>query len=168
MVYLLIGFSGSGKTSIGSLLASKLKFKFIEMDLEILENTGFESINKVYSYKSSLWAETEIETSKYLSIKTNLVISSTAGIVDNNINIQYFKENTKHLKIIYLETDLNILHQRICKKFENKSFEAEKFYKSLIKIYEIRDYLYKNIADLIINTSKKSAEDSVKEVLLNN
>ena len=48
MIVLLLGLMGSGKTSSGRLLAQKLELKFVEMDLLILEKTGFNSVSEVY------------------------------------------------------------------------------------------------------------------------
>lgn len=163
MTYLLIGFSGSGKTSVGTELATLLGLEFIEMDIEILHNSSFKSIEEVYHFSPSLWEEVEIETSKYLARKSNLVISTPGGFVENQLNFTYFKQFSQ-VKVIYLKASLEVLKKRLDQKYQD--FKTQKnFFTKLQKMHTLRDSLYAQFADLIIETDHKTYQQTVNDIL---
>ncbi len=164
MLFLIVGFSGCGKTTNSLLLAKKINYDFLEMDLEVLHNTAFEDIKDVYSFNDYFWQETEIETSKYLSRKNNLVISTTGGIVDNKLNFTYFKEN-QQAKIIYLANKLETLKNRIKNKHKKDLKEFDKYYKNLVKIYNIRHNLYQYYADFTIHNDTELPEQVTNKII---
>lgn len=166
MVILLLGFVGAGRTSIGQRLAKKLDAKCIELDELVLACTGYNTIGEVYDKKPSLWKECQIELTKDLSSKENLVIACSGDIVENDLNMQYFRENAKDLCIIYLKAQPEILSQRLINLYEdmNKKGTA-KVLSSIKKHYKRRDELYAYYAGITFETDKCTPEESAHELI---
>ena len=99
---ILIGMMGSGKTSVGKILANHLKFSFIDTDLEI-ENQENKTINQIFKvYGEPYFRMLEKNLLKNLN-KYNFVISTGGGFPIFNDNMsQLLNLGTT----IFLETSL--------------------------------------------------------------
>lgn len=159
----LIGFMGSGKTSVGIALANLLKFEFIEMDRMILDRTKFVNMKELFEVKGELFLrEWEITLAKELQHNKKTVISTGGGVVMNKIVTDYLK--TDKGQIVLLHAPFKTLEERISKDttprplFEN-TYEA-------YKLFRYRLPLYKKYADLIIRTKGKTAQNIAREIVL--
>lgn len=106
----LIGYMGSGKTTIGKMLAKKLNLNFIDMDAYI-EEKQFKSIAQIFSEIGE--NEFRILEKKYLHEVgefENLVISTGGGAPCFFDNMEYMKE---HGKTIYLQLTPQELQNRL-------------------------------------------------------
>jgi shikimate kinase len=75
----IIGFMGSGKTTLGKKLASALGWSFLDLDKTIEEKAG-KSIADIFSQDGEeFFRKTESETLKGLECETNTVISTGGG-----------------------------------------------------------------------------------------
>jgi shikimate kinase len=113
----LIGMMGSGKTTIGKCLVEDLKdlkdlnYCFVDTDQEIeaKENRTIKEIFKTEG--EAYFRKLETEVLKDLSDKTNHVIATGGGIIQqkNNYNWKYVQKGLT----IWLDVDLEILKQRL-------------------------------------------------------
>ena len=88
---ILIGFMGSGKSSVGRVLANKLERKFIDMDDEI-ELGEEQTINEIFSeYGEDHFREVETSYLEKLLTKKNKVISTGGGVILKEENIAILK-----------------------------------------------------------------------------
>ena len=88
LVY-LIGFSGTGKSSVAKLIAKALGWNFIDMDDEI-ENASGMSISEIFETKGEKWfRDEESELLNSISVKSNHVISTGGGVPvkEQNMNL---------------------------------------------------------------------------------
>lgn len=166
MVILLIGPLGSGKTSIGTLLAKHLNYDCIELDDYVLKKTSHSSVKDAYNESIIAWKEKELEATKELSKKDNVVIIFGGATLENHLNVLYFKENAKDLKIIYLETKPEVLSERLIELYDEFKKEGPQYVlKTMEKHYKKRDMLYREHADLIINTEDSTPEETSAEII---
>lgn len=167
MTILLLGLMGSGKSTIGRLLAEHFDYKFHEMDHLVLEQSGFNSISEVYEHRMSLWKESELEVSKELSKKENLVIAASGGLSENQLNLLYFQENCKHLEIVFLHVDIEEAEKRLLNSASHSfsEIEKEKMQHNLEKIAQKRDFLNKIYATLVVDTSHVDANQATQEII---
>lgn len=166
MVILLVGLLGAGKTSIATLLSKELKYECIELDDYILSKTKFNSVSEAYNGKVSLWKEKELESTKELSQKDNTVITFGGATLENNLNLLYFKESGKDIKVIYLETKPEILTERLINLYDEFKKEGPKYVlKSMERYYTKRDMMYREHADMVINTEDSTPEEATQEIL---
>ena len=89
MNIVLIGYRGTGKTSVGKLLARKLNRKLLSTDKMIIKNADM-TINKIIKkYGWNKFRYLESEAIKSINSLDGLVIDTGGGIVlkDKNINV---------------------------------------------------------------------------------
>lgn len=90
---ILIGFMGTGKTSIGKLLATKLGRGFIDLDQKIERDTGM-SIPKIFEvHGEKYFRELEKSAVRETCAKKNLVIATGGGTVKDAENFRLLKNS---------------------------------------------------------------------------
>ena len=107
-----LGMMGSGKSSIGSLIAKELKLSFIDIDKEIENEIGI-SIKKIFKTKGENYFRKieEKMTLKKLKLKSNVISLGGGAFMNKNIRKEVLK---KHLSF-WLNWDTKILLDRINK-----------------------------------------------------
>jgi len=105
-----LGMMGSGKTSIGSLVAKKLKLKFVDIDNEIEKNLNIK-IKKIFEVKGEDYFRKieEQTTLKNLKLKTSVISLGGGAFANSNIR----KEVLKNHLSFWLNWDTKILLNRI-------------------------------------------------------
>ncbi len=162
MKLILIGFMGSGKTTVAKNLGEKLNLKVIEMDDLIVKRSG-KSISRIFNEDGETrFRELETKVAKSLAKKDKCIISTGGGVVINKININHLKENGK---MIFLKTSFLEIKKRL-KNINNRPLFKDK--KMAKKLFIFRQGLYKKYADLIVSTDGKSVEEITYEIISQN
>ena len=162
MKIILIGFMGSGKTTVGRLLAKKLNFDFVEMDKLIIGQQG-KTINQIFNEVGEEgFRLLESQISKDLRKKENVVISTGGGVVINKINTDNLKKNGT---IVFLKTSFSEIKKRLKHAADRPLFRN---LKSAEALFNIRQNLYTESADLVVNTDGKSVERITNEIISQN
>jgi shikimate kinase len=159
----LIGFMGSGKTTVGKLLAQKLGLGLLETDQLIQEKAG-SSIQQIFETAGELgFRDLEIRVVKEISRKEHFVIACGGGVVLNSVNCERLRQKAVIVYLYASEEDIvdrikkdNNIRPLIC----GKNVGAE--IRSLMKF---RGPLYRRSADLTVNTSGKDAELVAKNII---
>ena len=155
MNIVLIGFMGSGKSSVARHLSALLGHACLEMDDLVLEKTGSKDMHEVFAKGGELLVrETEIAIAKEYAAHSNLVISTGGGVVMNQIILDFFKKNGA--KIVYLQTSFDEIARRLENDRARPLFQDMQ---SAKKLYDFRLPLYLNAADLIIDTEGRSPQE---------
>ena len=154
MIFYLIGMMGSGKSSVGKLLANKLQFSIIDIDKEIEKNEKL-SIKEIFEEKGENYFR-EIE-SKYLLRKRNsAVVSCGGGIVLNKKNREFLRTNGY---TIYLKSSIPTLEKRLLNKSSRPLLNNDNLKETLINIYSKRKTLYTSAANTTIITDRRSVKE---------
>lgn len=160
MIIYLIGMMGSGKTTVGNLLAIKLGLFYIDMDVfiekkcqlsvsEIVENFGIDHFRKM---------ENELLVS--LQKSYDIVVATGGGVVLNQNNIDIMKKSGT---VIYLKTSINILKRRLNLSERMRRPLLKEL--SLDEIYEFRKELYEKASDIIINCDNLTVNEICEEII---
>jgi len=158
----LIGFMGSGKTTVAKILAKKLGLEVIEMDDLIIKKAG-KSINQIFIKDGEArFRELESQIATDQKNKENIVISTGGGVVINAENIKNLKVNGK---IIFLKTSFLEIKKRLINIEDRPLFKNKR---SAEKLFKFRQKLYEKNADLIVNTDRRSVEDIAYEIISQN
>ena len=164
MNIILIGFMGSGKSTIALCLSNLLDLSWIEMDDLVYQQTHTQNMNEVFIKGGELLLrETEIAIAKEYALKKNLIISTGGGVVLNKIILDYFKERGG--KVIFLDASFEQITKRLEKDSSRPLFKQ---LASAQKFYDFRLPLYVNYADEIIDVDSKSPDEialEIKEIL---
>lgn len=128
----LVGMPGSGKTTVGKLLAKKLGMDFIDTDIEIeqLENSTIPFIfeNKGESY----FRKVETQVIERISTLQGTVIATGGGAVLNENNINMLKQNGS---IYFLDRPLENIVATSNRPLSSTKQDLEKRYKERYEIY---------------------------------
>ncbi len=161
----LIGFMGSGKSTIGKKIANKKDMKFIDMDFEIekLENKTISEIFK--DYGEIYFREKETELLKKVLTSENAVISTGGGIIENKENREILH---KEENVIWLYADAekiikNIKHE-IYKR--PKLMEAKNLEEYIEKLLKSRHSKYKEVSNIKVNTNNKNIDEVMSDILV--
>lgn len=163
MTILLLGMMGVGKTSVGQALAAQLHFNFYEQDVLTLDRTGYESVEAVFQRGLSVWKEAELEISKELSYESDLVLACSGSVIDEQLNLIYFRENAADLMVVYLHATPSVILSRLESK--HSSLELANLAEKIENLYTKRDSAYRAIATLVVETDGRTPEQSLAGVL---
>jgi shikimate kinase len=156
---ILIGMPGSGKSTIGVLLAKSLRKPFIDIDLLIQQknNRFLQEIINEDGIESFL----DMEKDVVLNLNVENHVIATGG------SVVYRKSSMDHLKkngvIIYLDLPHMEIEMRI-KNIKSRGIAMDRN-QSLLDLYMERTPLYKNYADITVDCSEKHVEDIVIEII---
>jgi len=157
----IVGLMGSGKTSIGKLLAKRTGRLFIDTDNEIIKELGM-TITEIFNkFGKNYFRDLEHKIlSKVKSIE-NHVISTGGGVILKLENIKIMKNSGT---IIFLDIDVETQLSRVRNKKNRPLLDSNNMVESLVNIKKERDYIYKNISDYIISISEKNKSEIVGEI----
>ena len=152
----LIGFRGSGKTTIGKLLAKKLDKKIISVDDEIEKRTKLSIYKFVRKYGWDKFREVESDVIEYISDFDDCIFDTGGGIVMRNENIINLKKNSL---IILLTSDIKIISQRLKNSKSRPPLTKKNYLDEIKDAMEEREHRYKKATDYTIDTSRLTPEE---------
>ena len=139
----LTGMPGSGKTTIGRVLAKKLNREFVDTDELIIKREGREITEIFEADGEAEFRKIESEIIKDISLKNGLVIATGGGAVLNSDNIRHLKHNGV---IFFLDRELNDLIPTADRPTANSRESIIQRYNERIDIYNsTNDYSVKVI-----------------------
>jgi shikimate kinase len=144
---ILIGMPGSGKSTVGVVLAKKLGFQFIDSDLVIQEQSG----KLLYQLIEELGEAGFL----VLENKINAQIQADKSVIATGGSAVYGEEAMRHFKktgtVVYLKLPYEELEVRLGDL--HKRGVVIKKGSSLRELYEERTPLYEKYADIIVDCS---------------
>ena len=164
----LIGFMGSGKTTVGKLLAKTMDMKFVDID-KVIEAHEKKSINDIFHEKGQIYfRDLEREIILQESSKNDCVIATGGGSILDNENIKRLKETSF---IVFLNATIECLYLRLKDNTTRPILnDAEDKRKIIEELLEKRKFLYQISADYIIDineyTNIYETVDKIKEVYI--
>lgn len=163
MNLILIGYRGTGKTSVAKILAEKFHAKLISTDELIVKKAGMSIPEIVEKHGWEYFRDIESEVIKEISNEDDCVIDAGGGVVLREVNIKNLKTNSK---IILLKADVKTIAERIKDDTERPSLTGNKSsVEEIEEVLEDRKEKYHKAADFEIDTSKLTVEQVVKKVI---
>ncbi|NNM81232.1 MAG: shikimate kinase [Burkholderiales bacterium] len=158
----LVGLMGAGKTTVGKLIAKQTGKEFHDSDLEIKCKTGV-SIPYIFEVEGEAgFRARETAAIQELVRQENIVLATGGGAVLSAENRQLLKENGT---VIYLRATVNELWARTRHDRNRPLLQTGNPQAKLAELYEIRDPLYREVADLIVDTSRQNVRFLVNQIL---
>lgn len=159
----LIGFMGSGKTTVARIISAKTGKRLVEMDRLIEINAG-QSIPQIFASRGeTVFREMEISATKEIAEVNNQVISCGGGIILNKINMDRLKEKSV---VVYLEVNPDEIMARMQSQQVEKPVLNDPGNPDEIKrLFDFREPFYRAYADIVINSTALSAEKTADQII---
>ena len=157
----LVGLMGAGKTTVGKLLAKHLHKTFCDSDHEIELRTGVD-IPVIFEIEGeSGFRQRERTVIAELTARSNIVLATGGGVVLN-------PDNREHLHnrgtVIYLRASAEDLWHRTRHDRNRPLLQTSNPHDKLVELFEQRDPLYREVAHIIVDTSKQSVQNLVHQL----
>jgi shikimate kinase len=157
----LFGFMGTGKSSVGKILAERLNMSFLEMD-EIIEKEERMSIEEIFKkYGEAYFRELERNLVERISKIRGYVISTGGGVVLNESNVRLLGINGILISLMAKE---EIIYERVKKETHRPLLKGGDVLKKIKEILDYRRPFYEK-AGYCIDTSNKSKEEVAQEII---
>lgn len=155
---ILIGMPGSGKSTVGVVLAKKLGFQFVDSDLVIQDQSG----KLLYQ----LIEESGEAGFLMLENKVNAGIQAEKAVIATGGSAVYGKEAMEHFKetgiVVYLKLPFEELRERLGDLHKRGVVIREG--SSLWELYKERIPLYEKYADIVIDCSGRDLRSIVEKI----
>ena len=159
---ILIGFMGTGKTSLGKLLASNLGRAFIDLDEKIEADTKMTIPEIFEKHGEKYFRELEKKAVREISERRGLVIATGGGTVKDSENVEMLKKSGM---IICLTTDAEEIFRRTEKRGERPVLDSggENRIDTIKKLLSEREKFY-DCADYKIDTTEWSPLQIIDDI----
>ncbi|MDR3611629.1 MAG: shikimate kinase [Ignavibacteriaceae bacterium] len=167
-VVYLTGFMGSGKSTIGPILANTLGWDFYDLD-KIIENKTGISIKDIFeTFGEDHFRNLERESLSNISNQNQIIVSLGGGTIANNQNIELLKRTGI---IVYLKLSSTSVYKRLENKRDRPvlfsdlgdEFTKEDLLKRIEELLEKRRMFYEQ-ADFIIDTDNVSVGKTIDNI----
>ena len=160
----LCGMMGSGKSTIGRILANKLDYNFIDVD-KMIEIDARKTIKKIFEEDGEKYFRDLEEkiTINILEHKETIVSLGGGAIINEKIRTS-IKKNSYN---IYLNVDVDILTKRLQNSKTRPLLYKKNLKTELVNLISIREKFYQK-ADLIIKNEKniiETTENIIKKII---
>jgi len=155
----LVGFMGSGKTSVGRELAAKLKREFINLDDVIVDREG-KSINQIFEERGEgYFRQIESDLLREVAPSKNVVIALGGGCFVSEENRRIVKQ---HGRSIWLDCLLEVIIDRLTGDASRPLYQNPK---QMLRLLESRVSSYRQ-ADMTVKvTYDKTPGDLADEII---
>ena len=163
----LTGFMGSGKSTVGPLLAAELGWTFVDLDSEIERRTG-STIPQIFAARGEESFRKE-ETAALVTAlgHANTVIALGGGAPETLAN-RLLLEQTPATAVVYLAAPFATLAERCSQQAADPTATARPNFADLAAAqarFDNRQPLYRRLAHLCVETETLTPADSVAAVI---
>lgn len=158
----LIGFMGTGKSTIARMLSTKCRMNIVEMDEEIVRRQG-KSIPEIFAKQGETYFR-NLETAllQELQTKNNQIISCGGGAVLRAENVRLMKENGC---VVLLTAEPLTIYERVKHNNNRPILQGNMNVEYIASLMEERRGKYEEAADVVIATDGKMISQICAEVM---
>ena len=158
----LVGFMGTGKSSVGRLAAEQLHFDFIDTD-ELIESQTGKSISEIFAqHGEAVFRKLEQGVVQALRARRNIVIAAGGGLIVNPDNLASLKE---HALVVCLWASPETIWERVrAQSHRPLLLQTADPLGRIRELLEERGPVYRQ-ADVLLHTGFRSPREVVQQVL---
>ena len=159
----LVGLPGSGKTTVGRQLARRLGLPFIDSDLVIEQRLGC-SVRAYFEREGeAAFRDVEQAVINELTLQDTGVLSTGGGAVLRELNRQHLRQRCF---VIYLHSRATELMRRLRHDVSRPLLQVADPAARLRELYAQRDPLYRETAQLVIETGRPTVAALVNMIVM--
>jgi shikimate kinase len=158
----LVGMMGAGKTTVGRALARRLKLRFVDSDHEIEARCGVK-IPVVFEIEGEAgFRAREVQAIAELTALQGIVLATGGGVVLDPDNRRALGA---HGTVVYLRATPEHLYERVRQDRNRPLLAGGDPLERLRELYRARDPLYREVADVVIDTGRQSVQALARGLL---
>ena len=158
----LIGFMGTGKSTVSEYLSSRFAMRTVEMDQVIAEREKM-SIPEIFAVHGEEYFR-DLETGLLVEMQShkNTVISCGGGAALREKNVVQMKKNGK---VVLLTASPETVYERVKNSEGRPVLDGRKNVKGILELMEQRRDRYEAAADIVVNTDNKTVTQVCEELV---
>lgn len=157
----LVGPMGVGKSTIGRVLAAELHLNFRDSDKVIEDRTGA-NIPWIFDMEGEEgFRDRESSVLAELAKEQDVVIATGGGIILREANRAVMKSSGH---VFYLTASIEHLVERTSRDKKRPLLQVENPRQKIIELLAMRDPMYREAADFVINTDRRSPKLVAQEI----
>ena len=157
----IIGPMGAGKTTVGKQLAQSLGMEFLDSDLEIQKRTGVD-IPTIFEFEGEEgFRNRERAVIEELTSKEGVVLATGGGAV---LDAQNRRVLSSRGFVVYLHCTPEQQYERTFRDRNRPLLHTEDPLDKLRELMQEREPLYRQTADLVVVSERRSAQTVAKEI----
>jgi len=158
----LVGMMGAGKTTVGKILARRLKRRFVDSDHEIERRCGVR-IPVIFDIEGEEgFRGREEQAIAEVARLDGVVLATGGGAV---LSAENRRRLASHGTTIYLHARPEDLHRRLRHDKNRPLLDTPDPLQRLRDLYAVRDPLYRQVADIVVETGTQSVQALARELL---
>lgn len=158
----IVGPMGSGKSTVGKIIASELFLTFLDTDDEIEKNTGV-TIDWIFDLEGEKgFRKRESDILNSLAEMNSIVLSTGGGIILSAENRDILSARGS---VFYLDTPIDVQLERTSKDQDRPLLKDGDPRKILTDLHKERESLYQSVADYIVETENRSSQEVANEII---
>jgi shikimate kinase len=158
----LVGMMGAGKTTVGRLLARRLKLRFIDCDQELERRCGVK-IPLIFEIEGEPgFRVRESQVLAELAALDGVVLGTGGGVVLSEENRRRLAERGT---VVYLHATPEDLHERVRHDRNRPLLAGRDALARLRELHAQRDALYRATADIVVDTGKQTVLALTRELI---
>lgn len=151
----LIGMMGSGKSTVGKILAKKMAIPFIDLD-HYIEVKNNKSITNIFKENGEAHFR-ELESDALSQIEESTVlVACGGGIVQNKTNRETLLSTGK---VVFLHASIPEIAKRLKDSIDRPLLKEKERIQELTKIWNGRKDYYQETAHILVNTDRQSPNE---------
>ncbi len=157
----LVGFMGTGKTTVSHALAKSLGFGEIDTDAQIVSQQG-RSIKEIFASEGEGYFRTlETELLRQMQGQEKKVVSCGGGMVLQRENISLMKENGL---VVLLTAEPETIFARVCQNSGRPLLDGKMDVAHIRELLGQRRPYYEEAGELVVRTDGRSPEEISEEI----
>jgi shikimate kinase len=157
----LVGMMGAGKTTVGRLLARRMKLRFFDSDREIERRCGV-TIPLIFEIEGEAgFRAREQQVVEELSRLTGIVLATGGGAVLGAVNRRALSAGGT---VVYLNARPEDLYERVRQDKNRPLLATADPLARLRELHAERDPLYRAVADLVVDSGAQSPQLLAREL----
>lgn len=157
----LIGFMGTGKTSVGHLVAGRLGFKFLDTD-HLIERRAGMSISEIFAtHGEARFRELEREVVDGLAAEDRCVIATGGGV---GANLELMASLKRHALVVCLWASPERIWQRVSRQVHRPLLHVADPQQRIRDLLAQRQPFYRR-ADVLLNADTRQVPQTATQVI---
>lgn len=157
----LIGYMGTGKSTVAAYMAKQYGMEVVEMDQIIVEREGMSIADIFAKHGEDYFREIETKLLVEIQMQENKVVSCGGGVVLRKQNVEVMR---KAGRIVLLSAKAETILERVQDDDSRPLLQGNKNISFISDMLEKRRPIYEHAADVIIQTDGKRVADICNEI----